>query len=415
LAIGVGRLGYSVGESLEIYGRLTIGDGLLAQIPAVLVSLAAGVLVSRIEALPEEEEGGWLQPAMLLVPALLLLGVGLVPGMPRLAFASVGAALLAGAWVATARSSPAGTRRGASALLSLRYPKDFGLDQARVEAALPSLRGQCEAATGVRLADLRAEASDVGDRVELLSAGRRIASVPLSSAHDRERAWLNAAYQLLLEGTPRQLNLSKLEAALERVGRDDPAALRLVRERVDLGELLALQRGFLRAGAPLPPLESLVTALAELPVFGERNERGRWPQRLREATAADWLPPLLEAHASTGAIVFAACEPDLVLALESCTRREQDMWSCSLDQATHLRARSAVLGERSAGTVVISSAAQRERLAAFFTGLHPRVPVVSRAEFDALGLERPAVRWLDERPYERALEPPVEADAGVED
>lgn len=59
LAIGVGRMGLGWQESLETYGRLTIGDGLLAQIPALLVSLAAGVLVSRVDEATEGSGRRW--------------------------------------------------------------------------------------------------------------------------------------------------------------------------------------------------------------------------------------------------------------------------------------------------------------------------------------------------------------------
>src|SRR5690606_22042616 len=62
LAVGIGRDDLGWRESLEVYGRLTIGDGLLAQIPALLVSLAAGVLVSRVDRHERSREAAWLQP-----------------------------------------------------------------------------------------------------------------------------------------------------------------------------------------------------------------------------------------------------------------------------------------------------------------------------------------------------------------
>ena len=47
LAIGVFQNGMPVGEALETYTRLTIGDGLLSQVPAIITSTAAGILVTR--------------------------------------------------------------------------------------------------------------------------------------------------------------------------------------------------------------------------------------------------------------------------------------------------------------------------------------------------------------------------------
>jgi flagellar biosynthesis component FlhA len=59
VAVGTMRHGMEVGESLELYGRLTVGDGLLAQIPALLVSLAAGVLVTRVDEATARGGGRW--------------------------------------------------------------------------------------------------------------------------------------------------------------------------------------------------------------------------------------------------------------------------------------------------------------------------------------------------------------------
>src|SRR5690606_11087227 len=48
LIIGVGQHGLSFGQAAEVYTLLTIGDGLVAQIPALIISTAAGVVVSRV-------------------------------------------------------------------------------------------------------------------------------------------------------------------------------------------------------------------------------------------------------------------------------------------------------------------------------------------------------------------------------
>src|SRR5690606_18224210 len=48
LMVGLGPLGLSFGQAAEVYTLLTIGDGLVAQIPALIISTAAGVVVSRV-------------------------------------------------------------------------------------------------------------------------------------------------------------------------------------------------------------------------------------------------------------------------------------------------------------------------------------------------------------------------------
>ena len=93
LAIGVAMRGLSAGESLRVYGLLTIGDGLVSQIPSLLVSTAAGLIVTRVAS--EDEDSSLAadigrqifgQPRALAIAAGFLVLLGLVPGLPTLPF-----------------------------------------------------------------------------------------------------------------------------------------------------------------------------------------------------------------------------------------------------------------------------------------------------------------------------------------
>ena len=98
--IGVAQRGMPFGEALNTYTLLTVGDGLVSQIPALIVSVAAGILVTRAEG--ERDLGGdliaqvFLRPAAVLVASGMLAVLGLVPGLPTAPFLalSAGAALL---------------------------------------------------------------------------------------------------------------------------------------------------------------------------------------------------------------------------------------------------------------------------------------------------------------------------------
>jgi type III secretion protein V len=389
LAIGLGRLDYSVGESLEIYGRLAIGDGLLAQIPAVLVSLAAGVLVSRIETGHGEREGRWLEPAMLLVPASLLLGVALVPGMPNFAFAFVGLTLFAAAWVATARAPRAvDTAEG----LRLRLPA--GLRTEDADASLASLRVQCHAALGFDIGSLELESGAAPGQLELWRGARRLAVEGLDASEASEARWLVGAYSLITRHASRLLSLGRLEAEMRGLREHDAAALRIARERLTLPDLLDLQRSFLDAAIPLPPLWQLIAAIAEGRVFADADERPRWGQRLREATASSWLPAVLEAHARRGRPRYLDCSPDLLLAIEDCTRVEQGRFRCTLTAGQKRQVREALMGSEAG--LVVTATSERARVSAFFSSLQPRVPVLARSEFESAGLEAPACAQIDE-------------------
>jgi type III secretion protein V len=101
LAIGTGMKGMSIVAALKRYGLLTIGDGLVTQIPALILSTAAGVLVTRVASeeadtpLGEELARQLLGvPKALQVAGVFVLMLALVPGLPTFPFLAIGAALL---------------------------------------------------------------------------------------------------------------------------------------------------------------------------------------------------------------------------------------------------------------------------------------------------------------------------------
>jgi len=89
-AIGVAQKDMTVTESLSVFTLLSIGDGLVSQIPALITSVAAGILVTRAAAKNDlgQELGGQLlfYPRALSVLAFMLLVMALLPGLPMLPF-----------------------------------------------------------------------------------------------------------------------------------------------------------------------------------------------------------------------------------------------------------------------------------------------------------------------------------------
>jgi len=93
LAIGVGQRGMTAADALKRYGLLTIGDGLVSQIPALVLSTAAGVLVTRTASEePDTPLGAELArqlfgtPKALQVAAGFVLLLAIVPGLPAVPF-----------------------------------------------------------------------------------------------------------------------------------------------------------------------------------------------------------------------------------------------------------------------------------------------------------------------------------------
>ncbi len=102
LLIGIMMHDLPAGEATKTYTLLTIGDGLVAQIPGLLLSVAVAIIVTRVTR--EQDVGGELgkqlfgQPKALAVAAAVLGILGVIPGMPNLMFLSFAALAGWGAW-----------------------------------------------------------------------------------------------------------------------------------------------------------------------------------------------------------------------------------------------------------------------------------------------------------------------------
>lgn len=97
MAIGVLQHDMSGGDALQLYSVLTIGDGLIAQIPALLISVTCGMIITRVpsgDAVPanigrEIAEQITSQPKAWIMAAMAMLGFAALPGMPTAVFLSI--------------------------------------------------------------------------------------------------------------------------------------------------------------------------------------------------------------------------------------------------------------------------------------------------------------------------------------
>ena len=112
LAIGSFQHGMAIGEAMRVFTLLTIGDGLVAQIPSLFLATAAAIMVTRVSA--EQDVGDQVlsqlfdDPRALAVTAGILALLGVIPGMPNIAFLTIASVAAAGAyWQASQRRARA--------------------------------------------------------------------------------------------------------------------------------------------------------------------------------------------------------------------------------------------------------------------------------------------------------------------
>jgi flagellar biosynthesis protein FlhA len=103
-AIGMAQHGLSAGEAANSYVLLAVGDALVAQIPGLLISVAAAMVISRVG---KDNDTGkqiaaqmFMSPRALGITAGILILLGVIPGMPHTVFLLMGCAFGYGAWLA---------------------------------------------------------------------------------------------------------------------------------------------------------------------------------------------------------------------------------------------------------------------------------------------------------------------------
>jgi flagellar biosynthesis protein FlhA len=147
LYVGVRQHGLALGEAAGLFARLTIGDGLVTQIPAFITSVAAALLVTRSGA--RHDLGEQMIGQLSARPAALGLTAGfmallLLTGLPKLPLLAVGVGLGGLAWMASRRAAAGGGKSPSPAASS----SGTGTGAAGPAGAAPAARDAAPSATG---------------------------------------------------------------------------------------------------------------------------------------------------------------------------------------------------------------------------------------------------------------------------
>jgi flagellar biosynthesis protein FlhA len=165
LAVGIAQMGLPWGEAVKRFTLLTIGDGIVTQIPSLVIAIATGIIITRAAA--DAQLGNEIprqvlaNPKAFAVVALALVVMLLLPGFPVIPVLLVLAVVVAMAWFAARKSTEAVAAEAALADTAVGKPTDELQQLMRIEPIEVALSADLAAV-------LLADASDLGERVATL-------------------------------------------------------------------------------------------------------------------------------------------------------------------------------------------------------------------------------------------------------
>jgi type III secretion protein V len=343
LVIGVGTRGMTAAQAVKTYSLLSVGAGLVAQIPSLLVAVASGMLVTRVASSGDAplgaDLGPQLSPRVLAGVAILLIGLALVPGLPLAPFFVLGA-VAAVAAVLSSRGAPraqsfdepgADAVRGPRLSISAPSPKELRPDDLRAEVARR---------TGVTLPPLAIARGD-----ELVVA---IDGTPV--------AWPTGVGELpaaLANLVPELLGVDRVAALVEKTAAHAPVLVREVVSRlVSLPVLTEVVRQLAREQVPVDELAGVLEAIAlapntkEVPALVE-HVRGH----LRRQISARWAPK--------GQLAVYTVDAMIEDAVRGAIDRREGTAVLALEPAIAQDIVAAVRGKLSQGVILVSGDIRR--------------------------------------------------------
>ena len=401
VGIGVGMRDMGALESLQLYGLLTIGDGLVCQIPSLLISTAAGLVVTRVASAHQGESLGgdvgrqlFGDPRVLSLAAGFLLLLALVPGLPALPFAFCALLLAAASYGlrrvrASARApqlTDADVVAGGDAALVLVLGRELDRvagNSPELAAAVRALRERLFAQLGLRFGALpvrgSAELPVRGYAFELhdvpLVRGEIAAADPAQIA-DQLAQQLNG---LVRRHAGELMGLEQAQRWLDELERSAPALVRaLVPRPVSLQLLGDVLRRLLAEGVSIRPRERILEALAS--TAGESSD----PAALTERVRLRLQRQITHAASRDGVLALHALDPWIEDALRDAAKAGGGALALPPDQARDIVAAvralvpTAPAAERP--TVLVSQADVRRHLRKLLEVELPDVRVMSYAE-----------------------------------
>jgi type III secretion protein V len=409
LVVGVAQRGLDWAAAARLFSRLTIGEGLVAQIPSLLISMAAGIVVTRVaaeESADARAAGGNLardigrqiatHPRALAIAAALLLVFAVVPGLPLAPFLVLGALWAFAAWRLAAAGG--GSGRAGEGLREVGAPAaavavelPAGDEAALLEhERLPALRLRFSAETGIPIPPVAVHARAGTDGYAILVKGLPVARGRLSDAPARARAEEIAARvdEALRRSAADLIGIEETDRLIGRLEQTHPALVReVVPKAASRATLAAVLRRLVQEGVSVRSLADVLEALAARPA-SEDGDVFALAERARHGLRREIAFAHAGRHAADpergAALAAYAVDPVVEDALRDAVRKTPSGRHLALDPSVARDVLDAVdraLSEAPAppdrGAVIVTTTDLRRHLWELVEPRHPAVTVLS--------------------------------------
>jgi len=398
LAVGMLQRGLGATEAMGTYTLLTIGDGLVSQIPALLISTAAGLVVTRVR--PENPaSGGDLGRQIVgqlrshpVVPGLagaVLTLLGLVPGMPTVAFCLLGLGLVALGVVSSVAAGRAESR--AEKEEAAGGPAEVVLELGghvsdRLADRIDQLRTRLMTELGIFLPRIEMNEAEAG-RWRLLIDDVPVESGPFSPS---DEAGLLARLEVALRrAAPAFVGVQETQDMLDRLEKSQPALVREVVPRLVPTVLLSeILTRLIEEQVPVRNLRNILATLAEW----ARTEAD--PAQLAERVRLALAPLISHQVAPEGQFEPLLLDPGVEEVIERSLQRSEGGTHLALNPEEGEKILKglgkAVAGGREGRPVILTRPEIRRPFFSLIGKTHPGVRVISYLELDPLVSIRPA-------------------------
>jgi type III secretion protein V len=423
--LGVGTLMHdmSVGQALQRYAILTVGDGMVSQIPSLLVSIAAGVVITRVGAAESGERGeaqlaGQIARQLLAHPrALVIAGLAVasflvVPGFPKWAFALLAATLLL-LGVASRRrqahgNSPAwithrepgtvedtGLALAAPLALRLAPPLRAALDRPALDARLAEVKARIEADLGPVFPRLQVMAGPGLDDAayEVLLQDVAVAQGRLAGGGEiaPEEEIARRVEDTVRRHAARLLGLQDVHRLLLALQREAPELAAEVSRVIPAQRMAEVLRRLLQEGIPIRNLQAICESL------------GNWAQKQPDTIALTELVRIDLGRYITSRHVGAQRQMPAILfdsgllervqaAVEQSARGNLLLLSPAVAQDIRDQVHR-IAGTAAPGVVAITSSEVRRYIKTLIEPVAPALPVLSYQEIDE-DVQLQPVGWI---------------------